>query len=89
MNDVIELSTGHVFAPGSVKVVGPRSAFSETFEIIGVGFKVMVGLPSRDEPDDIDGETHDEWRARCRKASVEHEAACDRLRQEAIDKLLK
>jgi hypothetical protein len=80
--NVIELSTGHVFAAGSVRVVGPLQAClydegigTAGFTIIGVGFDVKI---FRHHVDINNSE----------RAVEVVRAECAVLRQEAIDKLL-
>lgn len=81
---VIELSSGHVFAKGSVQAVGPLTnslkgnlrAFE--FKVIGVGFVVEIEYA---------------WIAQWKKYEkfhgiAEFDADAIALRQEAIDKLL-
>lgn len=93
----IILSTGHVFAPGSVVAIGPLEVSSHArFDVTGVGFTVPVAfalmpyekplVPNRDGLNrEAISALHAEWTAECARRQRE---ANEAVHQEAIRKLL-
>lgn len=84
--NAIQLSTGHVFAAGSVVSVTPLAfavfddGFTGTFQVVGVGFEVPVRLVKDaffPGEDDLMKPEYKPWLAECEK-----------VRQEAITKLI-
>ncbi len=85
MNEgIAELVTGHVFALGSVRAVGPLVSLRPdyAFNIVGVGFVVAITIKWSDFDTSDEDENYDtDWPAFCAAATAAH--------QDAIDKLLK
>jgi hypothetical protein len=91
MTNIVELSTGHVFAAGSIKAIGPCYSYTGWrgseggFVVHGVGFKVDIVFS---EPLTIAEPTnHDELEAF--KAYTEvFDKKVKAVHQEAVDKLI-
>lgn len=85
---IIELSTGHVFASGSVRVVGPLILVSSpgesrySFSVLGAGFvvEIHIAFSTFDTGSEVDGIYEADW--------DRWHATAPMIRQEAIDKLL-
>jgi hypothetical protein len=78
MSDIVELSTGHVFAKGSVRAVGPTDY---GFKVYGIGFTVPV---------EVSWHAYEEFLNRSQRdmRAYQYDDYVADLRREFIEKLL-